>query len=81
MNKLDYDEFIKYVNETMSSIYSKINDDEKDFLEMLIKEFNRRCEITFKIEDYLKNSDLKNMLWGKEILKIIGGNNDSKRDV
>jgi hypothetical protein len=74
MNKLNYDDFIKYVNETMISIYSKIDNDEKDFLEMLIKEFNRRCEITFKIEDYLKNSDLKNMLWGKEILKIIGDN-------
>jgi hypothetical protein len=74
MNKLNYDEFIEYVNETCKSIFSKIDNNEKDFLEMLIKEFNRRCEITFKIEDYLKNSDLKNMLWGKEILKIIGDN-------
>ena len=81
MNKLDYDEFIECVNETMSSIYSKIDEKEKDFLEMLIKEFNKRCEMTFKIEDYLKNSDLKNMLWGKEILEIIGGNDDGTRDV
>ena len=81
MNRLNYDEFIEYVNETMSSIYCKIDADEKDFLEMLIKEFNRRCQMTFKIEDYLKNSDLKNMLWGKEILKIIGGNDDSTRNV
>jgi hypothetical protein len=76
MNKLNYDEFIEYVNETCKSIFSKINDDEKDFLEMLIKEFNKRCQMTFKIEDYLKNSDLKDMLWGKEILKIIGDENE-----
>ena len=76
MNKLNYEEFIEYVNKTMSSIYSKIDVDEKDFLEMLTKEFNKICEMTFKIEDYLKNSDLKNMLWGKEIMKIIGGNDD-----
>jgi hypothetical protein len=76
MNKLNYDDFIKYVNETINSIYSKIDADEKDFLEMLIEEFNKRCEMTFKIENYLKNSDLKNMLWGKEILKIIGENDD-----
>lgn len=29
-----------------------------------------------KIKFYIEQSDLKNMLWGKEILKIIGGNDD-----
>ena len=33
------------------------------------------------IKFYIEQSDLKKMLWGKEILKIIGGNDDSKRDV
>lgn len=33
------------------------------------------------IKFYIEQSDIKDMLWGKEILKIIGGNDDSKRNV
>jgi hypothetical protein len=33
------------------------------------------------IKFYIEQSDIKNMLWGKEILKIIGGNDDSTRNV
>lgn len=29
-----------------------------------------------KIKFYIEQSDIKNMLWGKQILKIIGGNDD-----
>lgn len=29
-----------------------------------------------KIKFYIEQSDIKNMLWGKEILKIIGGNDE-----
>jgi hypothetical protein len=28
------------------------------------------------IKFYIEQSDIKNMLWGKEIMKIIGGNDD-----
>ena len=71
MNELSFNEFKEYLNTTMESIIAKVNDNEKDLLEMIIKSFNERCEIIIKIENYIKNSDLKNMLWGKEILKII----------
>lgn len=33
------------------------------------------------IKFYIEQSDIKDMLWGKEILKIIGGNDDGKRNV
>ena len=33
------------------------------------------------IKFYIEQSDIKNMLWGKEILKIIGDNDDSTRNV
>lgn len=33
------------------------------------------------IKFYIEQSNIKDMLWGKEILKIIGGNDDSTRNV
>lgn len=33
------------------------------------------------IKFYIEQSDIKDMLWGKEILKIIGGNDDGTRNV
>ena len=43
-----------------------------------------KCIAEKKLEDiefYIEQSDLKNMLWGKEILEIIGGNDDGTRNV
>jgi len=38
-----------------------------------------KCRAEKKLEDikfYIEQNDIKNMLWGKEILKIIGENNE-----
>lgn len=48
---------------------------------LLLDYINNLKETPNKIKFYIEQSDIKNMLWGKEILKIIGGNDDSKRDV
>lgn len=39
----------------------------------IVKDLQQKLD---SIKFYIEQSDLKNMLWGKEILKIIGGNND-----
>ena len=39
---------------------------------------DERGKLINKIKSYLDQSDLKNMLWGKEILKIIDG--EAKRN-
>ena len=44
---------------------------EDEILEKLIQN-DERGKLINKIKSYLDQSDLKNMLWGKEILKIIG---------
>lgn len=43
-----------------------------DILNFIVDLLKEREDIKF----YIKNSDLDKMLWGKEILEIIGGNND-----
>ncbi|HAV90180.1 MAG TPA: hypothetical protein DCW44_02765 [Eubacterium sp.] len=47
-------EYKKYVDETMHSIFSKINDDEKELLNILIQQFNMLCEKQNKAIDYIK---------------------------
>ena len=39
----------------------------------IVKDLQRKLD---NIEFYIEQSNIKNMLWGKEILKIIGGNDD-----
>lgn len=43
---------------------------------LLLDYINNLKETPNKIKFYIEQSDIKNMLWGKEILKIIGGNDD-----
>ena len=49
---------------------------DKEHSKLLLDYINNLKEIPNKIKFYIEQSDIKNMLWGKEILKIIGGNND-----
>lgn len=46
-----------------------VREDNKPSYEQLEKQLD-------SIKFYIEQSDIKNMLWGKEILKIIGGNDD-----
>ena len=41
-------EFKKHCDETLKSIYSKINEEEKTFLSYLVSRFNNMCERNFK---------------------------------
>lgn len=45
-------EFKKEVDETLTSIYSKINEDEKIFLSYLVNRFNIMCERNYKAIEY-----------------------------
>lgn len=75
------DEFEKIIEENQ-----RLNDDIKILFKeneakekVIIKQDNVLNELEKKLQSikfYIEQSDLKNMLWGKEILKIIGGNND-----
>ena len=70
MNNLDFEKFKEYVDITVESICSKIDDDEKDFLEMLIKTFNEKCESIDKAIEYIDN-DLKSFIYRKEYKTLI----------
>ena len=48
---------------------------EDEIVEKLIQN-DERGKLIDKIKFYIEQSDLKNMLWGKEILEIIGGKDD-----
>lgn len=54
---------------------------DKEHSKLLLNYINNLKETPNKIKFYIQQSDIKNMLWGKQILKIIRGNDDSKRDV
>ena len=41
---MNYEEFKKYVDETLENIYSKINEEEKTFISDLVTKFNQKCE-------------------------------------
>lgn len=41
---MNYEEFKKYVDETLENIYSKINEEEKTFISDLVTKFNQQCE-------------------------------------
>ena len=43
---------------------------------LLLDYINNLKETINKIKFYIEQSDIKNMLWGKEILEIIGGNDE-----
>lgn len=64
-------EFKKEVDETLYSIYSKIDEDEKIFLSYLVNQFNRICESNNKAIDLIEKSDYSKMLIGIDLLKIL----------
>lgn len=41
---MNFEEFKKYVDETLENIYSKINEEEKTFISDLVTKFNQQCE-------------------------------------
>jgi hypothetical protein len=43
---------------------------------LLLDYINNLKEIPNKIKFYIEQSDIKNMLWGNEILKMIGDDNE-----
>ena len=73
MNK-SYEEWLQYYkNATKEQV---IEDMMLDIAELKSK--NKKLD---NIKFYIEQSNIKDMLWGKEILKIIGGNDDSTRNV
>lgn len=52
-------QFKKEVEETLQSIYSKINGEEKDFLNYLVYKFNLICERNFKAIELLEQSQFE----------------------
>ena len=84
MNK---EEFIKYTDKMIKGIYSKVNEEEKDFLNALIMTFNnlaekndKAIEITNKIIEEYKlnygNKPSKLLMALNELSKALGGKND-----
>ncbi len=82
-------EYKKYVDETMHSIFSKINDDEKELLNILIQQFNIQCENINKAIEYMNdtvdfnwenNSPIKNgkSLSLNKLLNILKGNGSNE---
>lgn len=47
-------EFRKYCDKELQSIYSKINQEEKEFLSYLVMQFNKICERNDKAIEYIK---------------------------
>ena len=41
---MNFEEFKKYVDETLESIYLKLNEEEKTFISDLVTKFNQKCE-------------------------------------
>lgn len=46
-------DFIQYVNIMMNSIRGKINDEENDFFDLVVKSFNEKCECVVKAIEIL----------------------------
>lgn len=69
LNRLDFNEWevdLYKVPITWCEMY-----DIRDYIEKLEKQLQ-------SIKFYIEQSDIKNMLWGKEMLEIIGGNDERK---
>ena len=63
-------EFKEYLDTTVNSIFSKIDDDEKEFLDLLIKTFNRKCETIENCIEFIKKNKQKNEF---DLLTILNG--------
>lgn len=65
-------EFKKQVDETLRSIYSKIDEEEKIFLSYLVGKFNSICERNFKAIEYIEELDeLENKIDDYAISKYV----------
>ena len=69
-------EFKKQCDETLYSIYSKINEEEKTFFSYVVNQFNRICERNNKATEYIEENKLNGnkiseMLCGSEIIKLL----------
>ena len=69
-----------------TNIFIDTQNMEERYGEELYKEYLEKENKIMKkqladIKFYIEQSDIKNMLWGKELLKIIGGNDDGTRNV
>lgn len=54
---MKFEEFKKYVDETLKSVYSKLNEEEKTFISDLVTKFNQKCE---ENEDFKKDKESLN---------------------
>ena len=65
-------------NEIKLNVVKEIKKDDKvlEFVAITMQERDDVLKKLDAIKFYIEQSDVKNMLWGKEILKIIGDNDD-----
>ena len=54
---MNFEEFKKYVDETLENIYLKLNEEEKTFISDLVTKFNQKCE---ENEDFKKDKESLN---------------------
>lgn len=50
------EEFIKSCNKNLNSIYTKIDEEEKQFLSYLVYNFNQMCERNSKALEYIETA-------------------------
>lgn len=81
MNK-EEQEFKKEVDETLQSIYSKINEEEKIFLSYVVNQFNNICERNNKAIEYGELIDNRNTYIEiselRHLVDILKGNNEEE---
>ena len=53
---MNFEEFKKYVDETLKSVYSKLNEEEKTFISDLVTKFNQKCEEIQSLKDMMKQA-------------------------
>ena len=74
----------KDINQVLADDYNCCVKDlkklDKKYNKLKLKNENNQKKLDV-IKFYIEQSNIKDMLWGKEILEIIGGNYDGKRDV
>lgn len=73
----DYDNYMHGIYNGMEMIIALFEEREPNFIDgkdiEFIHDYKKQLDA---IKFYIEQSDIKDMLWGKEILKIIGGNDD-----
>lgn len=75
MNKEEKN-FKKQCDETLRSIYLKINEEEKIFLSYVVSKFNKICERNFKAIEYIEDKMELTKECPNELLEILKGENN-----